>query len=144
MPRLYSWVGGILAAIAGITYLSLLWCLCDRNHVHRKATLCQLPCQSVVCAGAKKREDLYQAFENIYPVLKQYRKGDAAPHKPRKQNPAKTLTVKACLKSCLSHGNTGIGMACCCMCTMPAMSRHAAGLVHAIAGVLDLDACPRT
>ncbi len=46
------------------------------------------------CAGAKKREDLYLAFENIYPVLKQYRKGDAAPHKTRKpQNPAKALAV---------------------------------------------------
>ena len=34
------------------------------------------------------------AFENIYPVLKQYRKGDAAPHKTRKtQNPARTLAV---------------------------------------------------
>ncbi len=46
------------------------------------------------CAGAKKREDLYLAFENIYPVLKQYRKGDAAPHKTRKPaNPAKALAV---------------------------------------------------
>ena len=48
------------------------------------------------CAGAKKREDLYLAFENIYPVLKQYRKGDAAPHKPsrkQQQNPARTLAV---------------------------------------------------
>ena len=45
-------------------------------------------------AGAKRREDLYMAFENIYPVLKQYRKGDAAPHKTRKtQNPARTLAV---------------------------------------------------
>ncbi|KAI5139116.1 hypothetical protein NEAUS04_2661, partial [Nematocida ausubeli] len=24
--------------------------------------------------GAKHREEIYQAFENIYPVLKQYRK----------------------------------------------------------------------
>ncbi|CAL5221317.1 g3489 [Coccomyxa viridis] len=48
----------------------------------------------VVLTGAKKREDLYLAFENIYPVLKQYRKGDAAPHKTRKpQNPAKALAA---------------------------------------------------
>ena len=46
-----------------------------------------------VCAGAKRREDLYLAFENIYPVLRQYRKGDAAPHKPRKQQ-QKTLPVR--------------------------------------------------
>ncbi|CAK0781405.1 TATA-box-binding protein [Coccomyxa viridis] len=44
----------------------------------------------VVLTGAKRREDLYLAFENIYPVLRQYRKGDAAPHKPRKQQ-QKTL-----------------------------------------------------
>ena len=46
-----------------------------------------------VCAGAKRREGLYLAFENIYPVLRQYRKGDAAPHKPRKQQ-QKTLPVR--------------------------------------------------
>ena len=29
----------------------------------------------VVLTGAKKREEIYQAFENIYPVLQQYKKG---------------------------------------------------------------------
>ena len=48
-----------------------------------------------ICAGAKRREDLYLAFENIYPVLRQYRKGDAAPHKPRKQQ-QKMLPVRCC------------------------------------------------
>lgn len=76
-------------------------------------------------------------------MLKQYRKGDAAPHKPRKQNPARTLMVIARLNSCLSHGVAGVGMACCCMCTMPAVSRHAVGLVHAIASVLELHVWPR-
>lgn len=27
--------------------------------------------------GAKKREEIYEAFENIYPVLQDFRKGDA-------------------------------------------------------------------
>ena len=30
-------------------------------------------------AGAKKREEIYEAFESIYPVLQQFRKGEAAP-----------------------------------------------------------------
>ena len=75
-------------------------------------------------------------------MLKQYRKGDAALHKPRKQNSARTLMVRARLNSCLFHGDAGATMACCCMCTMPAVSRHAVGLVHAIAIVLDLPVWP--
>lgn len=55
-----------------------------------------------VHAGAKKREDLYLAFENIYPVLRQYRKGDAAPHKPRKQQ-QKTLPVRSCCSDKWRH-----------------------------------------
>lgn len=31
----------------------------------------------VVLTGAKKREEIYEAFENIYPVLQGFRKGDA-------------------------------------------------------------------
>jgi hypothetical protein len=31
-------------------------------------------------AGAKHRDDIYNAFEAIYPVLQEFRKGDAAPH----------------------------------------------------------------
>ncbi len=34
-----------------------------------------LPCPQVVLTGAKKREDIYRAFENIYPVLQTFRKG---------------------------------------------------------------------
>jgi transcription initiation factor TFIID TATA-box-binding protein len=33
----------------------------------------------VVLTGAKKREDIYRAFENIYPVLKEFRKGAGLP-----------------------------------------------------------------
>lgn len=29
----------------------------------------------VVLTGAKKREEIYAAFENIYPVLKEFKKG---------------------------------------------------------------------
>ncbi|KAI7842177.1 hypothetical protein COHA_004198 [Chlorella ohadii] len=38
----------------------------------------------VVLTGAKKREDIYRAFENIYPVLQTFRKGGmiAAPEAP--------------------------------------------------------------
>jgi transcription initiation factor TFIID TATA-box-binding protein len=32
----------------------------------------------VVLTGAKTREDIYTAFENIYPILYEFRKGDAA------------------------------------------------------------------
>ena len=34
----------------------------------------------VVLTGAKAREDIYAAFEAIYPVLQEFRKGDAVPH----------------------------------------------------------------
>ena len=30
---------------------------------------------AAVLAGAKKREEIYQAFEQIYPVLKEFKKG---------------------------------------------------------------------
>ena len=30
-------------------------------------------------AGAKRREDIYAAFESIYPVLQEFRKGDVDP-----------------------------------------------------------------
>ncbi|KAK9915202.1 hypothetical protein WJX75_006099 [Coccomyxa subellipsoidea] len=33
----------------------------------------------VVLTGGKKREDIYEAFESIYPVLQEFRKGEAAP-----------------------------------------------------------------
>ena len=33
-------------------------------------------------AGAKKREEIYEAFETIYPVLQQFRKGDVQPPAP--------------------------------------------------------------
>ena len=30
----------------------------------------------IVLTGAKSREDIYQAFENIYPVLQEFRKSE--------------------------------------------------------------------
>ena len=32
-----------------------------------------------MCPGAKTREQIYEAFEKIYPVLKQFKKGDVEP-----------------------------------------------------------------
>lgn len=44
----------------------------------------------VVLTGAKKREDIYRAFESIYPVLQTFRKGGmiAAPDMPGGSLPA--------------------------------------------------------
>ena len=36
-----------------------------------------LTARSFGSAGAKTREEIYEAFENIYPVLQDFRKGDA-------------------------------------------------------------------
>ena len=42
------------------------------------------PAPQVVLTGAKRREDIYRAFESIYPVLQTFRKGGmiAAPEAP--------------------------------------------------------------
>lgn len=49
-------------------------------------------------AGAKKREEIYEAFESIYPVLQQFRKGEAAPSSAAQAlpstAPARTLPVR--------------------------------------------------
>ena len=37
---------------------------------------------NTVGPGAKKREDIYEAFETIYPVLQQFKKGDPQPMAP--------------------------------------------------------------
>ena len=37
---------------------------------------------NTVGAGAKRREDIYEAFETIYPVLQQFKKGDSQPMAP--------------------------------------------------------------
>lgn len=54
-----------------------------RRTVDPRVILTTLPCiQNCVCArgaGAKKREDIYAAFESIYPVLQEFRKGDVDP-----------------------------------------------------------------
>lgn len=39
---------------------------------------CVCVCCAAVVPGAKKREEIYTAFENIYPTLKEYKKREAA------------------------------------------------------------------
>lgn len=36
-------------------------------------------CGKRLCTGAKNREHIYEAFEAIYPVLQQFRKGESQP-----------------------------------------------------------------
>ena len=43
----------------------------------------------IVLTGGKKREDIYQAFENIYPVLTEFRKVA----NPTEENPLAQLTA---------------------------------------------------
>lgn len=45
-------------------------------------------CPGHCTAGGKQRIDLYQAFENIYPVLQQFKKGDVAQPGPQPQQQA--------------------------------------------------------
>lgn len=47
----------------------------------------------VVLTGAKTREDIFDAFENIYPVLQQFRKGDVQPPPPALQGPPLALAA---------------------------------------------------
>ena len=51
---------------------------------------------STACAGGKKREDIYEAFESIYPVLQEFRKGEAVPSAPALPStvPARALPVR--------------------------------------------------
>jgi transcription initiation factor TFIID TATA-box-binding protein len=51
----------------------------------------------VVLTGAKKRSEIYAAFENIYPVLQEYKKGSgiALPGLQNGEQPAKALTTTA-------------------------------------------------
>jgi hypothetical protein len=45
------------------------------------------------CAiGAKHREEIYEAFEKIYPTLQEFRKGDAAALLPPAPAPAQQVT----------------------------------------------------
>jgi transcription initiation factor TFIID TATA-box-binding protein len=50
----------------------------------------------VVLTGAKHRQEIYDAFENIYPILQEFKKGDAASSTfalPAPVNPASTLAT---------------------------------------------------
>ena len=55
----------------------------------------------VVLTGAKAREDVYQAFDAIYPVLQEFRKADAAPH------PASAAAVAAANAGSANGGEGG-------------------------------------
>lgn len=71
----------------------------------------------VVLTGAKKREEIYQAFENIYPVLQEYKKGTglaiAAPPPAAAlaapPPPAATATAAAEQAEGAANGSGGLG-----------------------------------
>ena len=56
----------------------------------------------VVLTGAKAREDIYSAFEAIYPVLQEFRKGDAIPH------PAAAAAAAGAPPAALPPGTEGL------------------------------------
>ena len=48
------------------------------------------------CAtGAKHREEIYEAFEKIYPTLQEFRKGDAAALLPPAPAPAQQVVFRS-------------------------------------------------
>jgi hypothetical protein len=55
-------------------------------------------------AGAKKREEIYTAFENIYPTLKEYKKREAAEAAGLGPLAAKASGGCACLSAELHAG----------------------------------------
>ena len=56
----------------------------------------------VVLTGAKAREDVYAAFDAIYPVLQEFRKADAAPH------PAITAAAAAANAGAAANGGSSV------------------------------------
>lgn len=54
-------------------------------------------------AGAKQREEIYQAFEKIYPVLQEFRKGDAATALPPAAAPVQQVELEGCFYDGTSH-----------------------------------------
>lgn len=66
---------------------------------------------ALVHAGAKEKQQIYDAFENIYAVLKMFKKGDVPA-------PAMTASNPAALVSQQGHrlvdGLTACGTSCCC------------------------------
>lgn len=77
----------------------------------RKASLVTLMFDAL-CTGAKKREEIYEAFEAIYPVLQEFRKADTvqadAAQPGPSQGPARALPVRSDLNvNFLSHAALG-------------------------------------
>ena len=50
-------------------------------------------------AGAKQREEIYEAFEKIYPTLQEFRKGDAAAVLPPAPSPVQQVLSLWCCMS---------------------------------------------
>ena len=58
--------------------------------------------RAVGAAGAKNRDHIYEAFEAIYPVLQQFRKGESAPAAappPTQQQPQPRLPAASNVSS---------------------------------------------
>lgn len=60
--------------------LNICSCISSRacHKLLRFSRLCAPGCAPPPLSGAKKREEIYTAFENIYPTLKEYKKKEAA------------------------------------------------------------------
>jgi hypothetical protein len=75
----------------------LMHCNCRRICFRERLSRREIDGNSVVAAvGGKKREDIYEAFESIYPVLQEFRKGEAAPSAQALPSaaPARALPVR--------------------------------------------------
>lgn len=65
----------------------------------------------VVLTGAKKREDIYRAFESIYPVLQTFRKGGEWP--PNIPTPCLVLRSSGRRGGCLDETDAPLAAAPC-------------------------------
>jgi len=63
----------------------------------------------VVLTGAKAREDIYAAFDAIYPVLQEFRKADAAPHPAIMANPSANAAANGGGGGEAAGGGSGLG-----------------------------------
>ena len=63
----------------------------------------------VVLTGAKAREDVYAAFDAIYPVLQEFRKADAAPHPAIAAAAAAAAAVAGAADAAAANGGGGRG-----------------------------------
>lgn len=64
-------------------------------------------------AGAKKREEIYQAFEQIYPVLKEFKKGGMIEVRAGRREGRGVAVPSASLS--VGLGGNCIGNAYCCL-----------------------------